>query len=98
MHSVRIEVAKLNLVGTRITHHATGDAGIGENNVEPTAKRSSLCFYDTTMYNALWYYGTVLLWYFGTMVVEQCALSYYGITVLWYSATMVIWYYGIMIQ
>ena len=46
----------------------------------------------------LWYYGTVLLWYFGTMVVEQCALSYYGITVLWYSATMVIWYYGIMIQ
>ena len=29
MHSVRIELAKLVLVGTRITYQATGDAGIG---------------------------------------------------------------------
>ena len=28
MHSVRIELAKLILVGTRITYQATGDAGI----------------------------------------------------------------------
>ena len=27
MHSVRIELAKLILVGTRITYQATGDAG-----------------------------------------------------------------------
>ena len=27
MHSVRIELAKLILVGTRITYRATGDAG-----------------------------------------------------------------------
>ena len=30
MHSVRIELAKLILVGTRITYQATGDAGIYE--------------------------------------------------------------------
>ena len=105
MHSVRIEVAKLNLVGTRTTHHATGDAGIGENNVEPTAKRSSLCFYDTTMYNAtmvlrygatmvLWYYGsravrTILLWNYCTMVQR-----YYGNMVLRYYDTVILWYYG----
>ena len=28
MHSVRIELAKLILVGRRITYQATGDAGI----------------------------------------------------------------------
>ena len=28
MHSVRIELAKLILVGTRITYQATGDAGM----------------------------------------------------------------------
>ena len=28
MHSVRIELAKLILVGTRITYQATGDAGL----------------------------------------------------------------------
>ena len=28
MHSVRIELAKLILVGTRITYQATGDVGI----------------------------------------------------------------------
>ena len=28
MHSVRIELAKLILVGTRITYQATGDAGV----------------------------------------------------------------------
>ena len=27
MHSVRIELAKMILVGTRITYQATGDAG-----------------------------------------------------------------------
>ena len=30
MHSVRIELAKLISVGTRITYHATGDAGLSE--------------------------------------------------------------------
>ena len=29
MHSVRIELAKLILVGTRMTYQATGDAGAG---------------------------------------------------------------------
>ena len=36
MHSVRIELAKLILVGTRITYHATGDAGL---------EGFSFCFY-----------------------------------------------------
>ena len=30
MHSVKIELAKLVLVGTRITYQATGDAGCSE--------------------------------------------------------------------
>ena len=33
MHSVRIELAKLILVGTRITHQATGDTGMILNQV-----------------------------------------------------------------
>ena len=32
MHSVRIELAKLILVGSRITYQATGDAGMQRNN------------------------------------------------------------------
>ena len=33
MHSVRIELAKLILVGTRITYQATGDAGYLYQNI-----------------------------------------------------------------
>ena len=32
VHSVRIELAKLILVGSRITYQATGDAGMQRNN------------------------------------------------------------------
>ena len=45
MHSVRIELAKLILVVTRITYQATGDAGTYLNNVEcltTTRKRKYL--------------------------------------------------------
>ena len=41
MHSVRIELAKLILVGTRITYQATGDAGL-------YVYSSITCFYVNT--------------------------------------------------
>ena len=45
VHSVRIDLAKLILVGTRITYHATGDAGFAHyllmfNNINAIIKGS----------------------------------------------------------
>ena len=42
VHSVRIELAKLILVGTRITYQATGDAGCLEDGIWRTRGQYSL--------------------------------------------------------
>ena len=53
VHSVRIELAKLILVGTRITYQATGDAGYYSS---INTSRSSMYWYHTPgMFNAYLY-------------------------------------------
>ena len=70
MHSVRIELAKLILVGRRITYHATGDAGSAlilnysseaRFLIDPSQKRSS-CVCSTNLGFSVETMVLVLVW------------------------------------